>query len=729
MAQEAKYASNEIIVTAQRRAERLENVPMSVSVVESDDLQNSGVVNIHDIGSVVAGVQVNFAGNTTQPAVRGVSTLTNGNTVENNVAVYIDGFYEPSPLLINMDLPNVSSIEVLKGPQGTLYGRNATGGALLVNTLAPSPVLTGKAEVTYARFDDKRFSAYASGPLSDFVRVSLAGYYRQANSYVRLVDPTTIGRTIGPATPIEQHAARAKLEADLTENLRATLGFNYTFVDDARTLIFSPRANISPTVPGPPLRPTRIRDAAFSFPTYAPNRRFQGTVKLALQTGIGTLTSYTGYSWNKQWNQFDGDGTWAHMAVFQNSLRQKTFQQAVDFTIDVVKNLDLIVGGMYYQDTIGGDPDKNATRSYLSAAKTLTQLGYLEQKTRAWAIYADATWHVTPLLSLNVGGRYSYDSKHHYAETRTATGTVLNFGPWFAEASWRKFTPRATIRYEIAPRNSVYASFSQGFRGGQFNPEPPNTRTDVWTPVQPERITAYEIGFKTGGSSLRFDLAAYYYDYKDLHVVTNVRSNNCEPLPAICTQTARVFVNAPSAEIYGAEAQVSASPIENLSLRAAIAYLHARYGDLPGVSGTPFNAATGTNLPNQLQDWSGQQTARAPYWTGNLGFDYRFPIGEGGVQLTSNLSFSDSYVINNASLYGPAAGPTLADKQRYRQDAYVNLSASLTWTDSSGHAYVGVFGRNLTNADIFLTKSGNPQFDFGTIGEPTTYGVRAGFRY
>jgi iron complex outermembrane recepter protein len=163
---EATVDDDVIIVTAQRRSEALEDVPMTVNVLSQETLANAGVTSVRDLSAVTTGYQLANAGSVPQPSVRGVTSLING-AYENNVAVYIDGLYQTVPAAINIDLPNIANVQVLKGPQGTLYGRNATGGAILVETISAGDSWIGQAELTYARFDDKRASGYVAGPLSD----------------------------------------------------------------------------------------------------------------------------------------------------------------------------------------------------------------------------------------------------------------------------------------------------------------------------------------------------------------------------------------------------------------------------------------------------------------------------------------------------------------------------------------------------------------------------------
>ncbi|MEJ5979291.1 TonB-dependent receptor [Novosphingobium sp. PS1R-30] len=717
---------SEIIVTAQRRAERLEDVPAAITVVSGNTLENAGVTNFQELGQVAAGAQVNFAGAFTQPTIRGITTLTNGNNVENNVAVYVDGFYEPSALVINADLPNLAGIEVLKGPQGTLYGRNATGGAILINTLAPSAEWTGKAQLTYARFNDKRASAYVSGPLADSVRIGLAGYYRHTDSYIRLANPAVIGGKLGPATPIRQAAVRLKLEADLASNLKATLGYNMVHVDDGRTDIFTPYARVSPALPAPPLRATEPYTASFNGVTESPVTNHQGTLKLALATGIGTITSYTGYTDSKQHLEFDFDGTYVNSTIIDINFHQKTFQQAVDYNIDAIDGLNLIVGGMYYHDDIATDPVNRTLIGGVVAQRTIGGV-----KSDAWAAYADATLELAQGLSLSLGGRYSHDKKDNDYRVFSAAGAIVTDAA--AKDSWSKFTPRAALRYEIAPRTNVYASWSRGYRTGTFNFTPPAIVSE-WRAVVPETISAYEVGFKTAQDGYRFDMAGFYYDYRNLQVATLLRSPLCAPVPAppaldTCNQFLNVYQNAPKARVYGIDGQFSATPVENLNLRLGFAWLNAKYTDFRDAVGTGLNAATGLNVNNQVQDWSGQQMARAPELSGNAGFDYLVPQGEGGLRLAANVSYTSSFVVNNPALFGPLAGAAVASQQRYRQGGYALVNASLTWTEPSGHLHVTVFGRNLTNHRYFITKTGSSNGDYGTLAEPVTYGVKLGFDF
>lgn len=708
--------SDEIVVTAQRRTQRLEDVPMSITALTAETVERSGITNITELGAITPGVQVNFAGGATQPAIRGITSLTNYIGAENNVAIYVDGFYTPDMTTVNADFANIQGIEILKGPQGTLYGRNATGGAILITTRAPTNQFHGRIEGTYSTFDDRSLSGYLSGPIIDGLRFSVAGYDRRSDGYIRFSNPTQVGGpTQGDAARLRQRSVRLRLDADLASNLTATLGYNYGLSDDPRGNLFTTYAHIPATVPAPPQRATDPFQRSYNFDTANLGTTDEGTLRLAWRTGIGTLTSYTSYGYRFTKQNFDFDGTYVDRGSNQQQFGQRTFQESADFAINAVHDLDLVVGGSYYHDVTG--THGSVQRLTLGVGQVPLSRILLDLRTRAFAIYADATYHLTPSFSVDLGGRYSEEHKEITLEV-TGTGAYPQFT---RDATFRRFTPRAAIRYEVAPRTSVYASFAQGFRSGNF---PTSGAPATIEPIRPEIVTAYEVGLHTARPHLRFDIAAYYYNDKDLHVSVTV------PVVIGNTTSTQVRIaNASRAEIYGADGQLTWTPVERLNLRVGAAYLHGRYTDFPNAVGTGLNAVTNVNVGNQFQSWNGQQTARSPTFTANLGADYTVAVAGGQLQLSGNYNYTDSYVINNASLFGPLAGPGLANQQRYRQGAYSLLNLEANWTDPSGRVTVGIFGRNVTDKYYLMVYSGGANGDYFTPATPRQIGGRVRFQF
>lgn len=742
--------SNEIIVTAQRRAEALEKVPMSVEVVTAETMAATGVNSLRDISNVTTGVALNQGGAYPQPTIRGVTTVING-TYENNVAVYVDGLYQPSPQTLNIDLPNVANMQVLKGPQGTLYGRNATGGAILISTIMPGDTWEGKAEVTYARFDDKRASAYVAGPLSDKIGVSLAGYVRRSDGYMKMMSRTEPGETDGNAAPLKQDAIRAKLAADLTDNFRAVLSYSYVRVSDPRGNMFSPFENISPTYALTASRlPQKLGQAAYDIDTTIQTKQHEASLTLALDTDFGEIRSITGYTDLKARTSFDFDGSFLNNSWSTSLQHQKTIQQSVDVHVTEISGLDVILGASYFGDKVnftvpntfysGLTPTSGAVEvpldQYFKAFEA-----YYQQKKEAFALYADFTFKLAEPLSITVGGRYSAEDQDVSGYqtgfvTRPQTDTGANF---------RQFTPRANIRYDIGPRTSIYASYSKGFRSGNYNSQIP-ANNQPWLPARPETINAYEVGFKTAGSGLRLELAAFHYDYKDLQVSST-----------IIGPSGTVYVdvtNAPKARINGVEGSFEWEPITNLTIRGGATYLDAKYGkgfQLSTVGVNPSLAGLNSNADplkeslnfSQIQNLAGQQMARAPKFAGNLGFDYLAELGFGSLRFAANAKYTDSYVVTNPAVWCDITSPSLNSaticagvpedrrgKQRFREGSYVLVNASLTYTDPSDHFYARVWANNITNHKYRLHYTGNAQFgSYSPMAEPRTYGITAGYKF
>lgn len=714
----------EVIVSAQRRQEKLEDVPLSVTAVSAEALERSGVSSIEDIGRLSAGVQVNRAGSFTQPSVRGITTLTLGFGFENNVAVYVDGLYQADMVSINTDLANISSVQILKGPQGTLYGRNATGGAIVIETLDPGKEATGKMQASYGDNNDQRLQAYLAAPLTDDIGFSIAGYSRNDDGYIR--DVGTLSATSADnydAAKIEDKTIRAKLKWTPTDNLAITLGQNYTDHLDARGVAY----RYSEHTAAPPLQKNEV---ALNL---VPDTRVivhETTGKVLWDTGVGTLTSATGYTEKKGNSIFDFDGQkqavtspTASLSI-SKQLDMYTFQQSLDFYSNAIERFDINVGATYFRDRLHND-NANA----YSNALVLLRSQFIDLETDAMAAYADVTWQATDRLFLTAGYRYSAEDKS-VAYHETPGLPVPAVLPAQNDDTFESGTPRFVVRYELDPDTNVYASYTAGFRSGAFNPSP-LPRPDLVVPVKEEKINAYEIGFKTVTDTMRFSTAAFYYDYTDLQVGLTVPDRGGSPIQQI--------FNAPEAESYGGEVQVDYLVTTNFNVTANLAYTHARYTDFDIATGTGLNGATQFNISNQPQDWTDQEMARAPEWTANLGADYTFNNVVGGdLVLALNVAYTDSFVPANLSLYGPggAAAPggsfvanPSPNKQRYRIDSYTTVNGQANWTDATGHYTMGVFCNNLTDEEYPMVYTGSGTGDFTQLAEERNYGVKVGYNF
>jgi iron complex outermembrane receptor protein len=309
-------------------------------------------------------------------------------------------------------------------------------------------------------------------------------------------------------------------------------------------------------------------------------------------------------------------------------------------------------------------------------------------------------------------------------------------------SSYSKFTPRASVRYEVAPRTNLYFTYQQGFRSGAWNASLPAAAAN-WRDVQQEIVDAFEAGFKTAGNNYRFELSGFYYNYKGLQVSVT----QCIGGPPCAT--VQILDNAPPSKIYGIEGSFEWQPIENFTVRGGATWLHARYGDgflfttvgvNPAAIGAGGFADPLKNYLNQtqVQDLSGVRMSRAPDFTANIGLDYNIPQGDGGVRFATNLYYTSKYVLRNPSIWcqvsatQTCAGITtdVQRQQRFLEGPYALLSASVTWTHPSGHYYVKAWGNNLTDHRYRLDANGSATTGtYMPMAEPRTYGATIGAKF
>lgn len=787
-------SSSEILVTAQRRSERLEEVPMSVQVVTADTLANSGVNSLRDLQNVTSGFSLNNSGSYPQPSVRGVTT-TNAGSYENNVALWVDGLYQITPQILNMELPNVQSVQVLKGPQGALYGRNATGGAILIDTIEPGKELKGNVEATYGRFNDRRARAYVSGPLSDTVGFSLAGTYRKTDGYykkVNLTDPLKLdGRTLG----LEQQSLRAKIKAEISDSFSATVAYNYTRANDARGVFFTPIENL--TAGFAPRRLGEVAGDAFALDF----KQHEGSLKLELDTGIGTLRSVTGYQHSTLSTLYDSDGRYSKAgsagteSISDSGLIDNTWQENLDFTVTAIDRVDLILGATYFRNTEKFAPgrenanysfpnsDPNAVAGTPFSSYLLASTSDSDRTKEAWATFFDMTFHATDQLSINLGGRYSKEKQSIHAIKKTycklascalipGPGTVglggvttINYDASNG-STYSGFTPRASIRYEISPRTNIYASYSKGFKAGEWNGVIPGDNPVNWKrdgQIGQETIDAFEVGIKGASSRLHFDVSGFYYRYK------NIQTSSVQFVNGV---TSVLLQSLPKARIYGLEANADFDVTDNFKVRAGGTWLNARYGAGAYYRGIGVNPAGTVAVPNAdplkafpntsvvfplWQDLTGLPMARAPDFSGYIGFEYNIPQGEGGLRFAANLKYTTSYVVTDPAIWGgesdasyqahkatnpapnnlqnfTAAGaagqPYLgrSSEQRARQGGYALVNASVTWTDPQDRYYVRVWGNNLTDKTYAVHYRASSR-TYIPVGEPLTFGATVGYKF
>jgi iron complex outermembrane receptor protein len=673
---------SEVIVTAERRAERLIDVPATISVVSGETLRQASITNTFQLTQAVPGLQVSNTGVFTSFALRGISSETSGPGAENNVSVYVDGVYYPSKSAGVFDFPDVSSIEVLKGPQGTLYGRNATGGAILFKTADPTFATTGKASVSYGSYDEKELRGLiSSGFGSDKFAVQLSGFYKKDDGYIKDI---VKGGTVGG---VESTLIRGKLLFQPTDSVKLVLSAYHAERKDHETMSFTViNGNTNARLVDPNALLPNFGESASDQPNYLIDKTTGASLHADVQTGLGQLTLISGYTKLNNSVVVDGDNSSVNAASFLTVFPEKTFVQEAYLATKKFGRFSAIVGASYYHDVGRFDPV-----SVLFGGIDVIDI-YSKVKTQAFAAYADVTYDVTDQLTINGGVRWSTEKKNLWGAFNNPTP------PFIAKRSWHNVSPKLTVRYAVSPELNVYASYTRGFKSGTFNPN----SFFVVNAVRPEIVDAFEAGVKGRvGSNLSFELSAFHYDYKDIQVTTFLVGTTA-------------LQNAAKEKIYGLDASVTWRPVEDLTLTAAVTPLHARYSSFPSavvvVPRQPCpGGLSGCGNTNAAADLSGNVPPRAPNISATLTGEYDIHRGNQTFKIYGNLYHSGRFYWE------------ITD--RIKEKPYTVLNARLSWNVNNGPLSIELWGRNLTDTKYYVSQGIGTNVDALLSARPVSWGV------
>ncbi|KUO57339.1 MAG: hypothetical protein APF78_00580 [Sphingomonadales bacterium BRH_c3] len=687
-------ASAEIIVTAQRRSENLIDVPLSVSIITSKALESSGITNFRELTAVTPAMNIAAVGGYVQPTIRGVTTTVIGIGQENNIATYVDGFYQPNPLALNRDLKNIESIQVLKGPQGTLFGRNATGGAILVKTLDPSYNRRSLFNLSYGRFNEVVFSGYHTQGLSDHVAIDIGGSLRRSDNYVKDIGGYD-------TAPIRNSSISSKVLVEPTDSLKVVANFRYDKVSNAVGFAVTGTdyllaKRLFPDVPI--VEGVRNRTSLTPF-LESSSEMYGGYLTAHLQIADEiTLASFTRYDKSKDLTHFDQDYSPIKFIDIFQRLRQRNASEELTLSYNSGP-LDLVIGSFYF--------DSNSSKPFFAvqvspdpSVPTVDQASWL--KTKSIAAYADGTYRITPRFTLTAGLRYSWEQKEYHFEAPPGNTIVES-----AVKAWDSVSPRLALTYGLLDDTNLYLSWSKGFKSGTYNTGVPSTE-----PINPESITAFEFGIKGRSNRVFFSTAAYYYDYSDLQVSATIQENGV---------ALTKIINAASSEIYGIEAELSAEIADRLNLHIGTAYSHARYKEFEGAPVFFLNQLTQLRQRG-VQDWSDRRALRAPDWTGNLLVDYMLPSSIGNLNFSGNLSFSSRFAPTTAQ-FDPETG-----KGSFEQKPYARLNLRVAW-ELQRQLSLALYVRNVTDVNVLQRTEASTTGDFRVYEEPRVYGVSLNFEF
>lgn len=707
----------DIIVTAERRASSVQRTPIAITAVGGDALRANGISSIEGLNTSVPNLTFARDAGDAKIFIRGVGYNSIAPGGETRVALYLDGVYQSRTQAALLAFYDVDRLEVLRGPQGTLYGRNAIAGTINLITRDPGDKVEGYVTGSVGNFGLVGIEGAVGGPLSSTLQARVA---------VRSADRGGYGRnlTTGEAANDEHtRSIRGKLKFEPSSALTVRLIGDYTREDDhSGGYYFISAANpgivpLGNLVGG--VVPTNKQDFA-GFGPKNDTETFGLSGQADLDLGGDTrLALVSGYRFLAARLQSNVDVTTANLSRQYITERSKVFSQEARLSHRFGSFADLVVGGYYFHETnsarnevpfkgsvIKGRYSPFAPIPPVAALDPNTLYDFYgtfgQVKTDALAAFAQANVHLTPQLELDLGVRYSHEVKRIVEQFQIdvfspfVQGDPVNpkafiYGADSNRVGYNSFDPKATLSWQASDHVYLYATYSRGFKAGGFN------IGGIQAPFKPEKLTNYEAGIKADlfDRRLRTNVAVFNYDYKQLQV------NIVEPPASLVTR------NAASARIRGIEAEITALPVDDLRLKLNFAYLDAKYRRF--VDTDPSFPALGE------QDLTGNRLTNAPKYQIDGDVGYTFHTGLGDFTPRVNVAWIDEIFFdqfNNRQLYQPS---------RTQVDLLVNWSLPGKGLSASAYVKNLIDDTYVTAASVSSGFLGSPVV--GQYGAPRTFGL------
>ena len=702
----------EVVVTAERREQTAQRTALAITALSSDQLEKQGVRTATDLSTVVPGIQIGAVGGSVEIAVRGIGSTNNTEVGDPAVAFNVDGVYMARPRSAAGLFFDLDRTEVLRGPQGTLYGRNATAGSLNVITKKPTAEREATAQVELGNFSLVRASGALNVPLSDKVMARGAFQISKRDGY-------TDNAPSNDYNDEDAVALRLHVLFQPTDDFTLLLSGDYfrnDFAGSASAALgqYSPGGDpytYAISTPGQSLQKNYGFAAQADWKLPFGVLTYLGSVrKDVVHTIAGSGRNYP-YGTTRPATRCEPTlGVVCNTTYFDSNERQQTHELRLGNAIGAFK----WVGGLYYFD------EKNDVFANIFPAVAFIQPDtYADSK----AVFAQGTYSFSDRLRGTVGLRYTRDHKGRVGGTYVRldaggactlpgglNGSLSGTPPGcllyanVADFSWESVDYKVGLEFDLTPTSLLYASTSTGYKAGGYGDglPPANNKYD------PEQLTAYEVGAKNRflDNRAQLNLSAFYYDYQDFQV---------SAIGVVAGQASTVTVNAPKATLYGAELEGLLLLTENDRIDGSVSYLHARYDD--------FVLATGDAFSPGRADYSGLTLAKSPEWTFNLGYQHSWRFANDGqlsVRLQTHYESSKNLDYHNFAVT--------------RQGAYTKTDLMVTYDAPGGVWSLMAYGRNLEDEAVLVQASPDAQNAnrFGGTGAyapPRLYGVQLSARF
>lgn len=729
---QAKAAGDsDIVVTALRRSERLQDVPVSITAVTGDTLARQHVQQVSDLAGSVPNLQASTVAGENVPvfSLRGISMTDYSFNQQGPVATYYDEVYKGSFPFLGLGLYDLERVEVLRGPQGTLYGKNTTGGAINLISRKPDFNTEGYLKLGYGAFNRFDADGAIQTALTDTLAVRVAFTFSRGDGWFKDLLP-------GKPNPnsVRQYGIRGSLLFKPSDKLDFILRLSTSDMDPYEPAVYTTPGplgigaglyEIYNTAPGLPNK-SYFRNGLGNFETQTGHvaRRLARTYSASLtgnwhMTDALTLTSVTSYDYGRLLSQDDGDGSplevlgddvFGKGRQFAQDLRiSSSFNGALNFILGAYYNVESVFNSTeyrYFNDLdVNGDGklDFNDCLDPKSGFfLACTYRNRFNQVKKTAAIYTDLNYKLTNRIILRGGLRFTRDNgriSDFNAQLLGSDGVVLantipgNDPSDFNATTGRSFrkstvTGKVGVDFKTADGDLVYASFSRGYRANAFNAQAFFSPSEL-NVAKPETVNSYEIGFKSQflDRAVTLNGAIFYYDYRNQQALSINSVSNVQTL-----------VNLPKSRVLGAELELTARPVRSLRLNAGLGLLSTKIQD-GAVSGT---SVVGNKLPN------------APAVSLSGGFEWTM-IENGGDKL--NLSMNGNY---NSKQYFD-----LFNINRISQKGYAVINGQLNYSFDNGKYSVGLWSKNILNKFYFRFNNdllAGFGYDYGRLGEPRTFG-------
>ena len=716
----AASGAEEITVTSERRTQNVQNVGSSISVISANTLVSRNVNDVFDLQYLTPSLQVTPQFGSGQPsfAIRGLGFDDYASNNAPSVGIYIDEVSLPVPFATNESTFDVQRVEVLRGPQGTLYGRNTTGGAINYILNKPTSDLIAGLDIQYGSFDSSKVDGFVSGPISDRVQFRLSGETQHGGAFEHNRDGD--GSVLGD---VNRNALRLLLDAEVTDTLKLELNLHGSHDrSDANGLhLYAPLTAVNDLIPSAPIQPADTDRFATSWGTSAvfaseigiqPNQKpftHVDTAGISLRAdqtlSFATLTDLVSedYAQRTEYDNFDASPQ-SIADVFYNS-RADVFSNELRLTSRDSGRLNW-VGGIFYSNQFLSD----IYRSGFDDIYGLEGNVHYSQTVNTISGFGQGNYKFTNALTLIGGLRIEHETRrlNNFTSQFLADDVLTNPDDSVGPQSTSFTLPSGKIELEYSPihNDMIYGSVSRGVKSGGFttyNSPDPAVST---APFQPEKLWAYEVGNKLElpREHLRFNISAFYYDYHDQQVQSEVVNPTVGPIG--------VIVNAPRSHLYGGEFETSWTPLPKLTLTQSAGWAIGQFDE--------FNATVGDNLVGAryvaIEASRKGDSLPAPKITMNGSVSYKWDLGLLDLVTEGDYSLRST----QRSLFGPL----------YNVAGYTLFNASATLSPKNGRWSLAAFGQNILDKQYDITRNFFVQGDdIALAGLPATWGVRLSVNY